>query len=42
MDYLYKIYYKNKGQYESTYESRMNNEVVEKSPSHIKAKIIHL
>ncbi|WP_311481021.1 Fic family protein [uncultured Anaerococcus sp.] len=30
MEYLYKIYYKNKDKYESVYKSRINNEVVEK------------
>ena len=30
MEYLYKIYYKNKDQYKSIYKSRINNEVVEK------------
>ena len=38
MDYLYKIYYKNKSQYESTYESRINNEVVEKIALPYKSK----
>ena len=38
MDYLYKIYYKNKNQYESTYESRINNEVVEKIALPYKSK----
>lgn len=41
MEYLYKIYYKNKDQYESVYKSRINNEVVEKIalPYKIKQKI---
>ena len=30
MEYLYKIYYKNKDKYESIYKSRINNEVVAK------------
>lgn len=38
MDYLYKIYYKNKNHYESTYESRINNEVVEKIALPYKSK----
>ncbi|WP_311480981.1 Fic family protein [uncultured Anaerococcus sp.] len=41
MEYLYKIYYKYKDQYESVYKSRINNEVVEKIalPYKIKQKI---
>lgn len=41
MEYLYKIYYKNKDKYESVYKSRINNEVVEKIalPYKIKQKI---
>lgn len=38
MDYLYKIFYKNKNHYESTYESRINNEVVEKIALPYKSK----
>lgn len=41
MEYLYKIYYKNKDKYESVYKSRIKNEVVEKIslPYKIKQKI---
>lgn len=38
MDYLYKIYYKNKKEYENIYESRINNEVVEKIALPYKSK----
>lgn len=38
MEYLYKIYYKNKDKYEDLYKSRINNEVVEKIPLPYKIK----
>ena len=38
MEYLYKIYYKNKDQYDSVYNSRIKNEVVEKISLPYKSK----